>query len=99
MATDAIRLFDAAPRYEAVANARGLSHSVLVGRRRGPGTSQAYDLNTVDALHAQWSDIGKTWRGPATDYLVGYAGRLVARRVGDILVLFSDLQRKMAVIP
>lgn len=91
VATDAVVLFDGAPQYQAVARARGLSHSVLVAGRRGARTPPAYHLNTVNALHAQWKEIRTTWRGPATKYLDGYARWLVARRDGDPAAVFRAM--------
>lgn len=91
VAPDAMVLFDGAPQYAAVARTRGLSHHVLVGGRRRKRTPMAYHLNTVNALHAQWDEISKSWRGPATKYLDGYARWLAARRDGDPIALFRAI--------
>ena len=91
IAPDAMVLFDEAPQYEAVARARSLSFRVLVAGRRSARTPQAFHLNGVNAPHAQWKEISKAWRGPATKHLDGYARWLAARRDGDPLALFRAI--------
>ena len=92
VAADAMVLFDAAPQYEAIAKARGISFAVLVGGHRSKRMPRAFHLNTVNSLHAQWKDnFRKRWRGPATKYLDGYTRWMVARREADPLALFRAM--------
>jgi hypothetical protein len=92
VARDAFVLFDAAPQYEAIAKARGLSYKVLVGGRRKKNMPKAWHLNTVNLLHSQWKrDFRGKFRGPATKYLDGYARWMVARRSQDPVALFRAI--------
>lgn len=92
VASDAMVLFDGAPQYEAIAKAHGLSYWVLVGGKRSKATPNAFHLNSVNELHAEWKrDFRTPFRGPATKYLAGYARWMVARRKGDAVGAFRAM--------
>ncbi len=92
VAIDAMVLFDGAPQYEAIAQGRGISYTVLVSGRRGRLTPKAYHLNTVNSLHAYWKDhFRKKFHGPATHNLDGYTRWMVARRNTAPLEIFRAI--------
>ena len=93
MSRDAALCSDALKSYQRYANTEGISHFVLGSKTGTRSIKQTFHIQNINALHAQYKEFIRPFRGPATKYLNGYVDWFMARKgvlaIGSLQTLLS----------
>ena len=77
---DAALCSDGLKGYQTYANIKGISHFVLGSKPGTRSIKQTFHIQNINALHAQYKEFIRPFRGPASKYLNGYVDWFMSRR-------------------